>query len=272
MGKFDGLKAVARSLGLKAAGRKLDPETSRAIDLAVDEFKHNLLRAVENGKLQSESAVVAESSRLQDKIRAEFARYEPLLMKMVSGSFETVQRLVLVNTDKERAKVRETVETVAHEALDKLTHEVLARSQELFEVYAAEVSAVKERCDQRLRAVEAAVIDACNLENAEKERRLAELREFLNAKEQEMRVAMEEEVASARTRIRQLAERQAEDRDNPSGRYGFRWVTVEERSTGRAVQVLASADGRELHCGACGGSECKHALKVAEALRSRPQA
>lgn len=262
MGKLAALKAAVRGLG-----RKPDPEMSRTIDLATDEFKHNLRKAVENGKLQAESAAMMESKRIQDAVKAEVERNEPDLMKLVASSLKAIKKTTLEGIDAERNRVQESMQVQTREMSERLTQEVGIRTQELRSRFEAEAAAVEERCEQRLRAVEAAVIDACDLENAEKERRIVELREFLNGKVEEVRMAIEDEVSSAKAEIRRLVQRQAEGQSGSD--YGFRWVVVEERNTGRQVQVLASRDGRQVHCGACGGSACRHAVKVAEALRSR---
>lgn len=252
-----------------AVFRKPDPETSRIIDLAADEFKHNLSKAVENGKLQSETAVIAEAQRLQEAVRKELARNEPDLMKLVASSVKAIQKTTLEEIDAEDNRIRESVTVQTRELSEQLTQEVGARAKELHSKFESEAAAVTERCEQRLRAVEAAVIDACNLENAEKERRIAELRAFLAQKVEEVRVAIEDEVASAREEIRRLVQQQAEGKSG--GDPNFRWVVVEEKSTGRRIQVLATRDGKQVHCGACGGSACKHAVKVAQVLRLSAQ-
>jgi len=269
MRKLD-LKAVARTIGTKIARRKLDPEITRAVALTADEIKHNLQKAIENGKLQAERAVVVESNRLRNAVKAEFARHEPLLMEMVQSSVEAVQKTLLADIEEEHAEIRELFQTMLHEASDELIQNFTARTEELRKEYEAEIASVRDRCEQRLRAVEAAVIDACNLQNTEKERRIAALREFMNEKEQEVRMAIEDEAASAKAKIQQLTQQRTKTGRQLSRDYWFRWVSVEERSTGRTVQVLASADGKQLYCGGCGGSTCKHALKVAEALNARP--
>jgi len=245
--------------------RKPDLETSRMIDLTTDEFKHNLSKAVESGKLQSEGMVIVESQRIQKAVRWELARNEPELMRLVESSLKRTQKLVLDDIDVERSRIRESMVVKTREMAEQLTQEVTAKTQEMRSKFESEAAAVTERCEQRLRAVEAAVIDACNLENAEKEQRLAELRALLAQKVEEVRVAIEDEVSSAREEIRRLVKQQVEgkSRSDPN----FRWVVVEEKSTGQRIQVLASRDGKQVHCGACGGSVCKHAVKVAQVLR-----
>ncbi len=262
MGKLAALKAVLRR-------KKLDQETSRVIDLAADEFRHNLSKAVEGGKLEGERAVIVESQRIQEAVRKELARNEPDLMKLVASSVKTIQKTTLEEINAEDNRIRESVAVQIRELSEQLTQAVGARAKELHSKFDADVAAVQERCEQRLRAVEAAVIDACNLENAEKERRIAELRAFLAEKVEEVRIAVEDEAASAREEIRRLVQQQAEGKSG--GDSSFRWVAVEEKSTGRRIEVLASRDGERVHCGACGGSACKHAVKVAQVLRLNAQ-
>ena len=266
MGKLVELSAVVKGIRMKVARRKLDdPELSRAINLAVDEIRHNLTKAIENGKLESEAAVVVESNRLQEAVKAEFTRHKPLLMKMVTSAVRKIEKNVLAGLDEEQKRIHETVQGMTQNLSITLTGEVSARAQELHSSLEAELAALGERCDQRLRAVEAAVLDACSLQDAERERRIAALHEFLNNKEQEIHMSIESEATAAKARIQQLA--QQEPPSPQSLGQNMRWVVVEEKSTGRTVHVLLSDGGRQLYCGACAGSSCRHTIKVAEALR-----
>jgi len=260
MGKLSALKAILRR-------KRIDrvTEADHVVDLAADEFEHNLRKAIENGKLQSETAVIAETQGIQEAVRKELAQNESDLMELVASSAKTIKEETMEEVDAEHERIRESLLVQTRELSEQLTQEVAVRARDLRSKFDADLEAVRERCDQRLKAVEIAVTDACNLEDAEKERRIAELRAFLAQKVDDIRVTIEDEVLSAKAEIRRLVQQQAEAKSDSDSSY--RWVTVDEKSTGRRIQVLASTDGNEVHCGACGQSACKHAVKVAQVLR-----